>query len=143
MKKPVALAVWFATLTACDPVWSVNLRITVEPAAQAAVGIYPQALLLRDATDTYLASVLCAPSVEPSIVETHWGGLGDSPDTATVWLQAMPAGLSEPCGTLAYSKPVWTFEPLASAWSATFHLGHQNGYLGRVDLVLEPPGSAP
>jgi hypothetical protein len=142
------LAAGCLALSGCDPVWSLDIYVTVPEGARVAAGGYPQAVLVTmsdPAGETIypdVAFVICDPAAGDLPAESRMRAIGRSGhrDTLTAWLQELPPehrGLR--CGWRKYVEGLSPFPIPPGAWRASeVVFEHEDGH-DSAHLVLTPP----
>jgi len=146
--RVLILATGCLALAGCDPVWSLDIYVTVPEAARVAAGGYPQAVLvtLSDPDEeTVYPSVLlaiCEPSEGDLPAESSKGGIGwrGQRRTLTAWLQELPPEhRGQKCG---WRKGAESIPPLSippGAWRASEVVFEREDGHDSAHLVLAPP----
>ena len=148
LTRVLALGATCLALSGCDPVWRLDIYVTVPEAARAAAGGYPQAVLITlsdPAGETVYPGVLlaiCEPSTGDLQAEAREAGLGlrGRRRLLTAWLQELPPEhRGQKCGWRPYVESIPQLAIPSGAWRASEVVfehedGHDSAY-----LVLAPP----
>ena len=144
----LTLAAGCLALVGCDPVWSLDIHVTVPEAARVAAGGYPQAVLVTlsdpDGETIYPGVLLaiCEPSVGDLRAEARETGNGWRGDrgTLTAWLQELPPehrGLR--CGGRSFVESIPPLSIPPGAWRASEVVFEREDGHDSAHLVLAPP----
>ncbi len=132
-------------ISACDPLWELNIEVRGDAAAQAAAGALPQVVLFTiddsRGPGAYVAAVICQTS-ESFGAATKLQAIGcGKAGVLTAWLESKPTDVDVPCGSLEFARFVGARTPRAGAWRASIPV-FQDGRCpthDRVALTLGPP----
>lgn len=138
-----------ASLTACDPIYTLRVRIEVPPGALEPGGSLPQGVFVSldapfaDATvPRSLTAVICEPLLEPARIRSKITGVGSHGHRGNVWAWVQPlpeAVINEPCGPRPNFVAVEDFPALVGAWRDTAVMFQHEDGEDTVELVLAPP----
>jgi len=143
------LVTLLASLTACDPIYELMVRIEVPPGALQAGGSLPQGVFVSlddpfaDATvPRSLTAVICEPQLESVLIKSKITAVGSHGHRGNVWAWVQPlpdAVINEPCGPRQNFVAVEDFPALEGAWRDSAVMFQHEDDEDTVELVLAPP----
>jgi hypothetical protein len=138
-----------AVLAACDPIWTLRVRVVAPPGAFEVAGVFPQGVFVSlndpfiDAdTPRSLVAVVCEPLTETALFKSKITAVGwhGHRGHTWAWAEPLPEGASgEPCGSRPNFVAVDRFPASEFAWRASSVMFEHEDAEDTVTLELAPP----